>query len=41
MSFEVRAAVRQQGGQILNTIVEVDRFNPIRSESNVPTFIVP
>ncbi len=37
----VRAAIRQQGGQILNTIIEVDRLNPIRSESNMSTLVVP
>ena len=37
----VRAAIRQGGGQLLNTVLDVDRFNPIRGNSNMSTLVDP
>lgn len=37
----VRAMIRQQGSQVLNTVLDADSFNKIYSESNISTIVVP
>ncbi len=37
----IRASIREQGNQALNTLLDFDRFNPNRSEKNVNVIVVP
>ena len=37
----IRAAIREQGNQALNTLLDFDRFYPNRSEKNINVIVVP